>query len=228
MISIAIPTAKMPDGEHLFARCLESLWNQSFQDFEVVVTDNCDDDSIESICRHYKTGIRYHRNPVKGMAQNTNEAIRRSKGDLVKILYMDDFMFHDRALERIIEHFRGQWLVTGCNHTRTDALGTIPVRNREYYYPHVPCYSDDINTGHNTIGSPSVLTIKNEHPIFFDENMTWMLDCDYYYRLYQKYGDPAILKDVNVTIGLHDGQATNTMGSQVKENEYHYLINKYK
>jgi glycosyltransferase involved in cell wall biosynthesis len=218
MITVAIPTHDMADKEILFGRCLESLWMQTFQDFEVVVTDNSEDNVIYDICKWYNTGIHYYRNPRKGMAQNTNEAIKQSKGELIKILYMDDYLVHTHALERMVNKFDGQWLVTGCNHTIT---------GEEHFNNHIPKYSHDIHTGNNTIGSPSVLVIKNENPLLFDEEMTWLLDCDYYKRMYEKYGEPVILKDILVCIGLHPGQATHLMGDARKLQEQEYITRKH-
>jgi hypothetical protein len=57
--------------------------------------------------------------------------------------------------------------------------------------------------------------------------MTWLLDADYYKRMYEKYGDPVILKDVNVVIGLHPGQATHLMGDERKVFEHNYITKKY-
>jgi len=218
-LSCAIPTHSMKDSGYFFRRLLDSLWNQSFQDFEIVVTDNSDDNVIKEICEWYRTGIKYFRNPIKGMAQNTNEAIRRAKGELIKILYMDDYMAHDDALEKIVKHFKGQWLVSGCTHIRVGENYTHQI--------HVPYYSDEISKGQNTIGSPSVLTIKNENPLIFDENMTWTLDIDYYKRMYDLYGEPTILKDINVVIGLHLGQMTNLLTDEYKLSEQNYMLKKY-
>ncbi len=217
MISVALPTSDMEGKEFFFTRCLDSLWMQTYQDFEIVVTDNSEDDKIENLCKFYKTGIVYYRNPIKGMAQNTNEAIRRSSGELIKIIYMDDYLAHPNSLLKIITHFEGNWLVSGCEHD--DGL--------EVFKSHTPYYSEDIHTGHNTIGSPSVLTIRNRQPLLFDEVMTWLLDCDYYKRMYDTYGPPTILKDKNVIIGLHPGQATHTMGDGRKLAEHNYMANKY-
>ena len=217
-MSVCIPTSDMLDKDYFFRRCLDSLWNQSFQDFEIVVCDNSEDDVIVKICDWYKTGITYYRNPIKGMAQNTNETIRQAKGELIKILYMDDFMAHNNALEKIIKRFDGHWLVSGCTHT---------IDGKDFFKSHIPRYSQDIQLGNNTIGSPSVLTIKNGNPLLFDEKMTWLLDCDYYKRMYDLYGEPVILKDINVIMGIHKGQATNTIGEQRKLLEHEYLIKKY-
>ena len=128
-----------------------------------------------------------------------------------------------RSLEKIVDHFKGQWLVSGCVHTLSDTFGVI----KEYFNYHIPYYSDEIILGTNTIGSPSVMTIRNGKPLFFDETMTWLLDCDYYRRMYDLYGEPVVLKDKNVAIGLHPDQATNTMGDEIKLREYQYLTNKY-
>lgn len=218
-LSCAIPTHSMKHSEYFLTRLLDSLWSQVFQDFEIVITDNSDDDIVENICNQYKTGIHYYRNPRKGMAQNTNEAIQRSRGELIKVIYLDDFMAHDRALLKIANLFEGQWLVTGCTH---NDLGQNFTHSN-----HIPHYSSNIETGHNTIGSPSVLTIKNEDPLLFDEDMTWMLDVDYYKRMYNKYGEPFILKDINVVIGLHDSQMTHLMGDERKLIEQDYIRSKY-
>lgn len=217
-LSIAIPTSDLDGKTYFFKRCLDSLWNQSLQDFEIIVTDNSEDDEIEKLCEWYKTGIKYYKNPIKGMAQNTNEAIRRSTGELIKVLYMDDFMAHDEALQEIVKHFKGEWMVSGCTHT-ADGIGR--------YNAHFPKYTEGIQLGNNTIGSPSVLTIKNKEPLLFDEELTWLLDCDLYKRYYDKYGEPTILSDLNVVMGLHEGQATYTMGDDRKLQEEEYIRTKY-
>lgn len=216
--TIAIPTADMPDIDFLFRRCLDSLWVQSYQDFEIVVTDNSSDTIIEAICDEYRSGIVYYRNPNKGMAVNTNEAIKRSRGKLIKILYMDDYLAHKRSLNNILDNFEGHWLVTGCTHE---------VKGEDYFNPHYPYYSGDIHTGNNTIGGPSVLTIKNKEPLLFDEKLNWLLDCDYYRRMFDLYGQPYTLKDINVIMGLHKGQTTNTMSDERKLQEREYIMQKY-
>lgn len=217
-LTVAVPTHDMPDKVYFLKRLLDSLWNQSYQDFEIVVTDNSEDYALEQVCDFYRTGIRYFRNPIKGMAQNTNEAIRRSRGKLIKILYMDDYMAHDEAIQNIVDKFKGRWMVSGCKHT---------MDGKNIYNSHWPAYNENIRLGNNTIGSPSVLTILNKEPLFFDEEMTWLLDCDYYHRLYEKYGEPTILEDVNVIIGLGEHQMTYTMGDDRKAREYEYIQKKY-
>lgn len=215
-ISVCIPVSKMENGEEFLTRCLDSLWEQTMQDFEVIVSDNSTDDKLLNICQFYG-GVNYQRNPIKGMAQNTNHAMQRAEGELIKILYMDDYLAHPQALENIWTAFEGQWLVTGCIHLKDGSLQDM----------HRPSYDQEIHLGKNTIGSPSVLTIKNENILLFDEEMTWLLDCDYYKRMYDLYGDPILLYDTGVVIGVGDHQATNTMGEEKKIQEFQYITQKY-
>lgn len=192
-ISIAVPVYDMPNGDFFMKRLIKSLEEQTFKDFELVITQE------------------------GKMAENTNAAIKKSRGELIKILYMDDYLAHPNALQMIVDNFTGNWLVTGCNH---DYQGEI-------HNTHIPYWNNEMSKGANTIGSPSVLTIKNEDPLLFDEEMTWLLDCDYYQRMYNKYGQPYFLNDINVTIGVGEHQMTHLMGEQIKLNEHRYMEQKY-
>ena len=222
LLSIAIPTYDMHgEGVPLLARSFDMLCRQTYTNFEVVVTDNSENDFIKNLCENKKynsLNINYSKNPRKGMAQNTNEAIKKAKGDLIKILYQDDFLASENSLQEIVENFTGNWLVTGC---KSDKKTWI--RSNK----HFPTYNNKIYLGKNTIGSPSVLTIKNEDPLLFDENMTWLLDCDYYVRLYQKYGEPTILNKINVVIGRGKHQTTNHLSNAAKQKEHDYMLKKY-
>lgn len=211
-LSIAIPTHDMQDKRIFLIRLLDSLWNQTFQDFEIVITDNSDDDSLEEICEYYKTGIRYMKNKRKGMAQNTNEAIKQSNGEWVKILYLDDYLLHDTFLEDMVKKIKKsptEWLVAGAKNNPD------------------PHWTDDIHTGNNRLGSPSALTIRRATALYFDEKLTWLLDCDLYRRYYDKYGPPVLMQGKHIGMGLGEHQMTNLLSEEVKDGEFKYLINKY-
>lgn len=157
--------------------------------------------------------------PQTGLSwsENHNAGIREAKGEYIKFLGMDDYFFDDNSLQKISE-FKGDWLVSGCVHT-TDGVMFSGV--------HFPKYNDEIVYGKNTIGGPSCLTVKNKDPLLFDENLTWLVDCDYYKRLYDRYGEPSILGQINVIIGLHPGQTTNLLSDETKINEHRLMREKY-
>lgn len=218
MISVCIPVCTMINGLELLKRNLVHLADQTYRDFEVVITDNSDDDKIQDFLKSYfLLPIRYSKSPIKGASANTNEAILQANGKLIKILYQDDYLTHKDSLKDIVEHFTGEWLITACDHDN----------GNERYGKMIPKYNDDIYLGKNTIGSPSVLTIKNEDPLLFDPNLVWLLDCDYYKRLFIKYGQPVILDKVTVTNGIGAHQATNRISVETKLKERDYLIKRY-
>jgi glycosyltransferase involved in cell wall biosynthesis len=60
-VSVAIPVYNC---ERYIAQCIESLLNQSYGDFELVISDNASTDGTESICRRYEaqdSRVRYVR-----------------------------------------------------------------------------------------------------------------------------------------------------------------------
>lgn len=199
-ISIVVPFHWMTDWHFFLTRCLASIEMQTFTDYEVVLT---------------KRGL---------MAENTNKAIASASGELIKILYMDDYFSSPDSLQKIVDSFTPttEWLATGCLHQATSKENY-----EDPHSPHEPEYTDDIHTGNNRIGSPSVITIRNKGHLLFDEKMSFLLDADLYKRYYQKYGPPAILDDLNVVIGLHEGQTSNIMSQAEKQTEFKYMLNKH-
>ena len=184
-ISIVVPYHDMKNAEFFLKRNIDSIMSQTFKEYEIILT---------------KEGK---------MAENTNAGIKKARGELIKILFMDDYFAHPNALQDIIEKFGGRWMITGVD------------TNPE------PKWTDDIHLGNNKLGSPSALTMRVGYEMLFDEKLSWLLDCDLYKRLYEKYGPPKILTGVNVNIGIHGGQMTNLMSDDYKLSEHEYMNEKY-
>lgn len=195
-ISVCVPVHNMQDGGYFLKRLTDSLATQSFQDFELIVTEQ------------------------GGMARNTNAAIKRATGDIIKILYMDDFLYHVDALWRVSEAFKGHigWMASGCVHTED---------GKTFFDAHTASYSPNNLPGVNTIGSPSVVSFENDDPILFDENLSWLLDVELYKKLYARYGAPKIIPNFDVGIGVGPHQMTNILTAQQKQKEHDYLTKKY-
>ncbi len=193
-ISVCVPTHEIPETEAFMKRLEKSLEKQTFQDFELIVT---------------KEGK---------MAKNTNAAIKQAKGEIIKILFMDDFLFDVDALKNLDRYFVGGWYASACVHTSD---------GKNFSNPHYPSYNSDIRYGNNTIGSPSVVAFENDEPLLFDEELSWLLDCDLYYRLHERYGRPTMVNTLDIAIGLGEHQTTNLMPIEDKKLEMDYLLQKY-
>jgi glycosyltransferase involved in cell wall biosynthesis len=93
-VSIGLPVY---NGETQVPVALDSLLAQTFQDFEIVISDNHSTDATELICRDYAARdprIRYVRNDRnRGVAWNFNNVFRLSNGRYFKWASSNDI--HD-------------------------------------------------------------------------------------------------------------------------------------
>jgi glycosyltransferase involved in cell wall biosynthesis len=202
------------------------LAKQSFKDFEVVISDHSSNDAIKELCDKYKDliNIKYHKNidNLGSSSANINNAIRHASGKLIKVLFQDDFLFNEDSLKITVSNFnieKDTWLVSRCEHSND---GKTFIRD---FKPH---YNDNIHLGLNTISSPSVLTILNHNPLFFDENLIWLMDCDYYKRYYLKYGLPKILNAITVVNRMGEHQVTNSIvNREIEIKELKYVKQKF-
>ena len=109
LITVCIPTYEMSGlGSIYLDHSLQVLSNQSFRDFNVVISDNSKNDEIKELVQKYKKklDISYHKNEIRfGISANLNNAISKSYGKIIKILFQDDFLISQNALERIASNF---------------------------------------------------------------------------------------------------------------------------
>ena len=90
-LSIGLPVY---NGENFLAESIEALLGQSYEDFELIISDNASTDSTADICRGYAKQdprICYIRQPHNiGSAPNHNFVIERARGELFKHASHDD------------------------------------------------------------------------------------------------------------------------------------------
>jgi glycosyltransferase involved in cell wall biosynthesis len=102
-VSIGIPVF---NGERFLGETIESILAQTFEDFEIVISDNASVDETEKVCRRYAesdTRITYIRNRENlGAAYNYNQAFHLSSGEYFKWACHDDLL-QQEFLERCVE-----------------------------------------------------------------------------------------------------------------------------
>jgi glycosyltransferase involved in cell wall biosynthesis len=98
-LSVGLPVY---NGEEYLAESLDALLGQSYEDFELIISDNASTDSTEQICRRYLAEdprIRYIRQPRNiGAAPNHNFVFQQSRGELFKWASHDDLYGRDLLL----------------------------------------------------------------------------------------------------------------------------------
>jgi glycosyltransferase involved in cell wall biosynthesis len=90
------------NSERYVAESIESLLGQSFQDFELIISDNASTDETPAICERYAkedARVRYYRQPRNvGLAPNHNFCVEHARGDLFKWAAGDDLYHRDLLL----------------------------------------------------------------------------------------------------------------------------------
>lgn len=194
-VSICIPIHQTPKTAFYLSRLLKSVSEQTFTDYEIVVTDE------------------------GAMARNHNAALMKGKGEILMFLQMDDYFSHPTSLRNIYYSYDAdtKWQITGCLHDRDGVVG----------WPHDPEWTDDIFLGNNRLGGASTFSIRRENLMLFEEPLSWVVDCDLYWRLYLKYGLPKLLNSKNVVVDQRTDRTSHTLSDKLKVAEIEYAMKKY-
>ena len=225
--SIAIPTYEMKGrGSEFLEFNFNKFQSQSFKDFEVVISDHSQNNDIENLCNKWKNiiNINYIRNDYKrgSSSANINTCIKECKGKWIKILFQDDYLYNQDSLENLFKFIinnKFKWVATACDHTNDGV---------NLYRPFYPRWSNDLVFGNNTISSPSVISIENINDgIYFNEELIWLMDVEYYKKKYDIYGEPGYLQDINVINRTWGERLSDKIPLEVKQNELKIIKDKY-
>lgn len=88
-VSVIIPTCNRPD---LLPRAIKSVLNQTYQDFEIIIIDDGQEKSAESVVRQFNNPrIKYIKHETgKGGAAARNTGVKASSGEYFAFLDDDD------------------------------------------------------------------------------------------------------------------------------------------
>lgn len=211
IFSICVPVYK---NTHFLERLLESTLKQTFQDYELVITDDSPDDSVKDflVKKYLDKRIRYYKNHKSlGTPENWNEGIRRAQGQWIKLMHDDDWFASAHALQCFYEATQSEkadFYFSGYNNVfldDNDRVEEVVFPNRRWL--RVKKYAPNLYT-RNVIGAPSVVLVKNTLGELYDNRMKWLVDIDYYIRIMQK-GKIVHIPEPLVNLGRSNLQVTS-------------------
>lgn len=113
-ISILLATY---NGERFLKQQLDSIFNQTYDNFELVISDDCSNDGTLDLLKRYKTK---YKNKIKisitqnkknlGYKNNFALLLQQAKGDLIALCDQDD-IWHHKKLELLSRHIDGYSLI---------------------------------------------------------------------------------------------------------------------
>ena len=98
-VSICIPTYNRKD---YLKETLDSVFAQTYTDYEVVVVDDGSTDGTEEMIKNSSYKLRYHRQPNAGDASARNKLIELAEGKYITFIDSDDLLMPD-AVFRLVE-----------------------------------------------------------------------------------------------------------------------------
>lgn len=230
-LSICIPAYKHVD---FLKRCLDSILEQTFTDFEIIITDDSPDDAIQLLIDNSYTDdrIRYYKNEkALGSPANWNEGLKYAKGDYVKIIHHDDWFSSPHSLTEYVHLLDDNPGVNiafsascdidkqgrGKEHKLSD--DTVSLLKK---------YPERLFLG-NVLGAPSICIFRNHKGYSFDPNLIWLVDTDFYIRVIGAK-QFAYTTQRLVNIGVSEFQITQSdlSNSKIRLAEKVCLYNKFK
>ena len=95
-VSVIIPTY---NRANLLPRAIDSILNQTYQDFEIIVIDDASTDETATLLKEYqkksnKIKVITH-TENKGVSEARNSGYQKARGDLIALIDSDDFALKD-------------------------------------------------------------------------------------------------------------------------------------
>jgi glycosyltransferase involved in cell wall biosynthesis len=184
-VSICIPSYKQT---FYLARTLDSVFAQTYPDYEVVISDDSPNDSVWELVRRYPPGrIRYNRNASpKGSPGNWNHAVSLANGEYIKILHHDDWFPHEGCLARFVEalednpHADLAFSATNV----CDRLGQLKIVHQFGRMAVERVLGNPSSLFYrNIVGAPSATIYRRSVSRLFDPALRWLADIHFYYFL---------------------------------------------
>lgn len=106
VISVVIPTY---NNAHLIGDALESVFKQSFRDYEIIVVDDGSTDHTRELLKPYTERITYYHQENQGLAVARNTGLRLAGGEYITYLDADDIWHPEnlRVKADILKRFPG-------------------------------------------------------------------------------------------------------------------------
>lgn len=101
LVSIIMPSYNTAD---YIAESIQSVLEQSYTDWELIVVDDCSTDNTDEVIKPYLTDgrIKYYKNEKNsGAAVSRNHALREAKGKWIAFLDSDDLWMPDKLEKQI-------------------------------------------------------------------------------------------------------------------------------
>jgi glycosyltransferase involved in cell wall biosynthesis len=97
-VSIVIPTFNLA---RYIGRTLDSVFAQTYTDYEVIVVDDGSTDDTPQVLAQYAGRLQYHYQANRGVAAARNTALAKANGELIAYLDADDMWYPEKLARQV-------------------------------------------------------------------------------------------------------------------------------
>lgn len=210
LISICIPAYKRVD---YLKRLLDSIAVQTYRDFEVIVTDDSPNEEVQQLCRQYtdQFALHFFKNPHNlNTPENWNEGVRKARGQWIKIMHDDDWFSTPDSLtqfaQAIRQHPDSTFFFSAYANIYEGTNRRQEMRLKSFWNKALEM-DPLVLIADNVVGPPSVTLYKNNREIWYDRNMKYVVDIDFYVRYLGKNA-PLYIDAPLINVGINAAQVT--------------------
>lgn len=191
-LSVCIPVYNCED---YIKDAIDSVLSQDYTDFELIVLDNCSTDKTPEIVGSYNDPrLRFSRNDSNlGMMGNWNKILTMVKGEYIKILPADDFLYPGclKAQCGALDNDTEKKIALVCGRKRIiDDKGKV-LFTRGYSHKTgvvngFKAINKVIRSGSNILGEPGVVMFRKsvlDKAGSFDASIFYTMDLDMWLRM---------------------------------------------
>lgn len=232
LVSICIPAYL---GAKYIAVTINSVLNQTFNDFELlIIDDNSCDSTLAEVMQFSDSRIRVLKNESNiGAQENWNRCLGEARGKYIKLLPQDDLLvpsclerqveiFEDGAMRKIELIFCARTIVNAEN--RPICLRAYPSASSGIIHAH-SIMRTCIRRGTNLIGEPGAVLFRAETARAiggFDADIPYVIDLDYWFRLLLR-GDAYYFPDAQSSFRISEGSWSVAIGAGQSENYRRFI-----
>ena len=128
MVSIIIPCYNI---EKHVTKCIDSVLNQSFVDFELLLINDGSTDHTGDACEKYAeqdSRIKVFHQKNAGVSAARNLGLQQATGDLLIFIDGDDYIKKDYIEQLVNNYVEGNWLICGMINVRNEN----PIDNKDF------------------------------------------------------------------------------------------------
>lgn len=215
-VSVCIPVF---NGQEFIEEAINSVLNQNFSDYELLIIDNhSTDNTIKLIKKYNDSRIKLIENPENiGLIPNWNKALEFARGKYIKILPADDFIYQNCLLKQseILDKDINEEISVVCARRNIiDNTGKVLFNRgftkKEQIVSGIEAINKNIRSGGNIIGEGGAIMFRKSiisKTGVFNSSIFYVLDLDLWFKILLQ-GNLHALPDVLSAFRISDNSAS--------------------